>query len=85
MAQLYNVLKSRIANPLPGSYTSKTGADEKLIIEKIREESEELLNYKDKSNLIWEIADLSYFVLLLMAKKGITPQDIRNELWERRK
>ena len=85
MAQLYDVLKSRIENPLPDSYTSKTGADEKLIIEKIREESEELLNYRGKDNLIWEIADLTYFVLLLMAKKGITPQEIRNELWERRK
>ena len=54
-------------------------------MEKIREESNEVLEYTDRDNLVWEIADLSYFLLVLMVKKGITPQEVRNELWRRRK
>ncbi len=83
--QLYEVILNRIENPKEDSYTSNILKDEALIKEKINEEAKEVLNYTDKSNLIWEIADLSYFLMVLMAKKGITPKDIENELWRRRK
>ncbi len=82
---LYDVISGRIINPKQGSYTSKIAADEKKIKEKIREECMEILNYKDKNNLVWEISDLLYFILILMAKKGIDVRDIENELWRRRK
>ena len=81
---LYEIIEDRIKNPVPNSYSSKISKDEKLIIEKIREETNELVNYVDQENLVWEIADLSYFILVLMAKKGIKIQDILNELWKRR-
>ena len=81
---LFEIIEDRIKNPIPNSYTSKISNDEKLIIEKIREEAEELVNYVDQKNLVWEIADLSYFILVLMAKKGIKIQDILNELRKRR-
>ncbi|MCK5699157.1 MAG: hypothetical protein KAH93_04865 [Candidatus Aenigmarchaeota archaeon] len=42
-------------------------------------------NYEDCDNLVWEIVDLAYFVMVLMAKKGVTPGDVRNELWRRRR
>ncbi len=82
---LYDVITDRIANPKKGSYTSKISADEKKIKEKIKEECMEILNYKDKDNLVWEISDLLYFIFVLMAKKGIDIRDIENELWRRRK
>lgn len=81
---LYEILRDRIKNPIPSSYTSKISKDEGLIIEKIREESDELVNYVNQENLVWEIADLLYFILVLMAKKGIKIQDVLNELWRRR-
>jgi len=81
---LFEIIEDRIKNPIPNSYTSKMSKDEKLIIEKIREEAHELVNYVDQENLVWEIADLSYFILVLMAKKGIKIQDILNELRKRR-
>jgi phosphoribosyl-ATP pyrophosphohydrolase len=81
---LYEIIEDRIKNPVPKSYTSKISKDEELIIGKIREEADELVNYVDQDNLVWEIADLSYFILVLMAKKGIKIQDILNELWKRR-
>ena len=83
--ELYDVISSRIANPKKSSYTSKISADEKKIKEKIREECREVLGYTDKGNLVWEIADLLYFIFVLMAKNGINLDNIKNELWRRRK
>ncbi len=83
-SDLYQIIQDRITNPIPNSYTSKISKEERLIIEKIREESNEVMNYTDKENLIWEIADLLYFILVLMAKKEIKIQDILDELWKRR-
>ena len=45
----------------------------------------EILDYKDRANLVWEISDLFYFVFVLMAKNNIDVEDIENELWRRRK
>ena len=84
LSDLYDIVQDRILNPVANSYTSKISKDERLIFEKIREESNEVINYTDDNNLVWEIADLFYFILVLMAKKGIKLQDILNELWSRR-
>ncbi|MCK4382234.1 MAG: phosphoribosyl-ATP diphosphatase [Candidatus Lokiarchaeota archaeon] len=84
LSDLYDIIQDRILNPVADSYTSKISKDEQLVIEKIREESNEVINYTDDKNLAWEIADLVYFILVLMAKKGIKLQDILNELWSRR-
>ncbi|MHA1479525.1 MAG: phosphoribosyl-ATP diphosphatase [Promethearchaeota archaeon] len=84
LSDLYEIIQDRILNPVSNSYTSKISKDERLIIEKIREESNEVINYTNDENLSWEIADLFYFVMVLMAKKGIKLQDILNELWSRR-
>ncbi len=82
---VYDVVFERVLNPVEGSYTSKISCFEDSIKEKIREESIEVLNYTDRDNLVWEIADLAYFVMVLMAKKGITLRDVKNELWRRRR
>jgi len=84
LSDLYEIIQDRILNPVANSYTSKISKDERLIIEKIKEESNELINYTNDENLSWEIADLFYFVMVLMAKKGFKLQDILNELWSRR-
>jgi len=84
LLDLYEVIQNRILKPVAGSYTSKISKDERLIIEKIKEESNEVINYTNEENLVWEIADLLYFIMVLMAKKGINLQDILNELWSRR-
>jgi phosphoribosyl-ATP pyrophosphohydrolase len=83
-SELLKVIKERIAYPPPNSYTNKLVNDEKLLLGKIKEESREVVNFTDRENLIWEIADLSYFILVLMAIQGIEIQDIINELWRRR-
>lgn len=83
--ELYSVILDRIKNPVKDSYTSRISKSEELIKEKIREEVGELLNYKNENNLVWEIADLTYFILTLMAKKNVTLKEVTDELWRRRK
>ncbi|MDP3765552.1 MAG: bifunctional phosphoribosyl-AMP cyclohydrolase/phosphoribosyl-ATP diphosphatase HisIE, partial [Nanoarchaeota archaeon] len=83
--ELYDVVNNRINNPRNNSYTSKIAVSENKIKEKIKEECLELLEYTDKNNLIWEVSDLIYFIFVLMAKNGITIDDVNNELWRRRK
>ena len=85
LEELYEAIEERVLHPKKGSYTSEIAQDEKKIKAKIKEECNEVLNYKDSDNLVWEIADLLYFVMVIMAKKGITLDDIKNELWRRRK
>jgi len=82
---LYAVVRQKVDNPVEGSYTAAISASETSILDKIAEETAEVIDYKDRQNLVWEIADLSYFLLVLMAKKGITPSEVRAELARRRK
>jgi phosphoribosyl-ATP pyrophosphohydrolase/phosphoribosyl-AMP cyclohydrolase len=83
--ELYEAIDNRIKTPKAGSYTSGIASNEKRIKQKIREECLEILDYKDQSNLVWEISDLLYFIFVLMAKNGIDIKDIENELWRRRR
>ena len=54
--------------------------------EKVMEEAEELCDDADsKDEVIWEAADLLYFVSVLMYKEGVTWQDVYNELDKRHK
>jgi phosphoribosyl-ATP pyrophosphohydrolase/phosphoribosyl-AMP cyclohydrolase len=85
LTDLYELLSERTRNLKNGSYTSKLAIDTDYLKEKICEEAREVVEYTDRSNLIWEIADLTYFVLVLMATQGITISEIRNELRSRRK
>ena len=84
---LYHKILDRKTNRKPGSYTTylfDKGIDK--ILKKIGEESTQLIiaaKSNDKSETIYEIADLVYHVMVMMAEMGITPQDIEREL-ERR-
>jgi phosphoribosyl-AMP cyclohydrolase / phosphoribosyl-ATP pyrophosphohydrolase len=82
---LYGTVRQKVENPAEGSFTSAISASESTIMDKIAEETAEIIDYQGRENLVWEIADLSYFLLVLMAKKGITPSEVRSELARRRK
>ena len=82
LGDLYQAIGNRKGT---GSFTDKLLKDDKLLKSKIREESGEVLDYTDRDNLVWEIADLTYFVMVLMAREGIRPEEITNELWRRRR
>ena len=84
---LMEMLKGRKDNPKEGSYTSylfEKGDDK--ILKKIGEESTEVIiagKAEDKAETIYEIADLTYHVLVLMLEAGISLEDIHRELASR--
>ena len=84
---LYDLLLDRKAKLPEGSYTTylfQKGLDK--ILKKVGEESTEVIiagKAEDKKETIYEIADLSYHVLVLMAELGITVDEVRAELASR--
>ena len=84
---LYQLLQGRKKNLPEGSYTTylfQKGTDK--ILKKIGEESTEVIiagKAGDKAETIYEIADLAYHVLVLMAQMDITVGDIKAELASR--
>lgn len=65
------------------TYLFEKGLDK--ILKKIGEETTEVIigAKNSKEEEIYEIADLAYHVLVLMAETGVTLEDIRNELASR--
>ncbi|MBQ8429773.1 MAG: bifunctional phosphoribosyl-AMP cyclohydrolase/phosphoribosyl-ATP diphosphatase HisIE [Clostridia bacterium] len=84
---LYDLLLQRKREMPQGSYTTylfEKGLDK--ILKKVGEESTEVIiagKAEDKKETVYEIADLAYHVLVLMAQMGITVEDIREELASR--
>jgi len=83
LKNLYLTIKNRFENPKENSYTSRL--TEEMIKEKLLEEVGEVVNYTDRSNLVWECGDMLYFLLSLMAKKGIDFNEVISELRSRTK
>lgn len=82
---LYGILADRFANQPEGSYTTKLFQNEDLLKRKINEEAFEVITAKNKDEVIWEVADLTYFVMTLMVKNGVTIDDIKYHLESRKK
>jgi len=84
---LYNIIMDRKTNGKPGSYTTylfEKGIDK--ILKKLGEESTEVIiagKAGDKEETIYELADLAYHAMVLMAQMDITPGDIKKELASR--
>lgn len=84
LERLYATIAERFANPRPGSYTATL--DAKRVREKVMEEAEELTDEAEsREDVIWEAADLVYFMSVLMYKEGVTWQDVYDELDRRHK
>ncbi len=83
MERLYATIADRFANPVPGSYTATL--DDKRVREKVEEEAEEVTEAEGKDEVIWECADLLYFLNVLMYKEGVTWADVMAELDRRHK
>lgn len=83
LEELFRVIEDRIKNPVPNSYTAQlTGSK---VVKKIREETEELVEAAEKEHIIWESADLLYFLTVLLAQNEITFADVFHELRRRRR
>jgi phosphoribosyl-ATP pyrophosphohydrolase/phosphoribosyl-AMP cyclohydrolase len=86
--ELYGIIADRKSNPKEGSYTCylfDKGLDK--ILKKVGEEaSETIIAAKNdgKSELVYEVSDLLYHLLVLLVEKGVTLEDIEKELTSRR-
>ena len=84
---LYDLLMQRKTDRPEGSYTTylfEKGTDK--ILKKVGEECTEVIiagKADDKKETIYEIADLAYHVLVLMAQMGITVEEVQDELASR--
>ena len=87
LQDVYAVIADRKAHPKEGSYTNylfDQGIDK--ILKKVGEETAETIiaaKNPDSMESIYEIADLLYHMMVLMCEKGLTWQDIAEELANR--
>ena len=87
--ELYQVIQDRKLNYQSNSYVCKLLANsEDLLPKKIGEEAVEViiaLKDKEKSAIIFEVADLCFHTLVALGNFNISPQEIFEELKRRRK
>lgn len=85
--EVYGVIKDRKENPKEGSYTNylfDKGVDK--ILKKLGEESTEIViaaKNPDPEEIKYEISDFLYHCMVLMVEKGVTWEDITQELSQR--
>ncbi len=84
---LMKLIEGRKTEKKEGSYTTylfEKGLDK--ILKKVGEESTEVIiaaKDRDKAETVYEIADLTYHVMVLMIEAGISVEDIHRELASR--
>ncbi len=84
---LMKLIEGRRDEPVEGSYTTYLFAKgREKILKKVGEECTEVLiagAKNDHSETVYELADLAYHALVLMAEMGISPEDVLQELARR--
>ena len=87
--KVFKIIEERKKKPKKGSYTSLLlSKGDKKILEKINEESKEVIKAakkESKKRLIEEIDDLLYHVFVLMVSKGLKFEDLEKEEKKRMK
>lgn len=84
---VFDVINDRKVNPREGSYTNylfDKGLDK--ILKKVGEESTEMViaaKNENSNELIYEMADFLYHMMVLMSEKGISWEEITDELARR--
>ena len=87
LEDVYEIIKDRKANPKEGSYTNylfDKGIDK--ILKKLGEESTEIViaaKNPDPEEIKYEISDFLYHCMVLMVEKGVTWEEITQELSQR--
>ena len=89
LTRLYDLIQSRERERPTGSYTTylfEEGLDK--ILKKLGEESAETIiaaKNDDRARLVSEVSDLVYHLLVLLVARGVSLDEIANELEQRRR
>jgi phosphoribosyl-AMP cyclohydrolase / phosphoribosyl-ATP pyrophosphohydrolase len=89
LKKVYEIVCDRKQNPKKGSYTNylfEKGLDK--ILKKVGEEAGEVIiaaKNLSKDEIRYEVSDLVYHVLVLLAESNMSPEDIYDELTKRHK
>ena len=85
--QLYSVIQNRKVDNPETSYTAELiSQGMPKIVQKVGEEAVEVITaalVENENKVIKESADLLYHLLVLWAQKGVTPENVWNELRRR--
>ena len=87
LEDVYSIIMDRKVNPKEGSYTNylfDKGVDK--ILKKVGEECTEIVIAAKNPNpeeIKYEISDFLYHMMVLMVEKGITWEDVMQELSQR--
>ncbi|NLJ88356.1 MAG: bifunctional phosphoribosyl-AMP cyclohydrolase/phosphoribosyl-ATP diphosphatase HisIE [Epulopiscium sp.] len=88
LQQVYEVIEDRRKNPKEGSYTNylfDKGIDKML--KKVGEETAEVIiasKNNDKEEIVYEMSDLLYHMMVVMVQTGVKWEDLCKELNKRR-
>ncbi len=87
MDNVFDVIKDRKVNPREGSYTNylfDKGIDK--ILKKVGEEATEMViaaKNPNENEIVYEMSDFLYHMMVLMAEKNVSWEDITDELSRR--
>ena len=80
LGRLHRRLEGRARSAPEGSYTKRLLQDPALLAGKIREEAGELIDAKERDEIIWEAADLIYFTLARLVASGVDLAEVEHHL-----
>lgn len=89
LQRLYQTVEGRRDNPKEGSYTNylfEKGIDK--ILKKVGEECSEVIiasKNDSKDEIVYEVSDLLYHLIVLLVERGVSLEDIYEELEKREK
>jgi phosphoribosyl-ATP pyrophosphohydrolase len=73
-------LVKRLAGGDPGSFTARLARDPELLAAKLAEEAAELSAADGRDEVVWEAADLLYFLTAALAARGVSLAEATAEL-----
>ncbi|MCB0296350.1 MAG: phosphoribosyl-ATP diphosphatase, partial [Calditrichaeota bacterium] len=59
--------------------------DDELLKAKIMEEAQEVIEAQRREDIVWEAADVLYFLTVLLARNDIGVNEVIEELYRRRR
>ncbi len=86
LKELAAILEARKSEGPDASYVASLYAKPDKMLEKIGEEATETIiaaKNDDKEQIIYETADLWFHTMVMLAQKGLSPDDVLNELARR--